>query len=122
MKAELILNIDCYGFPEHSEVAHMLFWMGQDYRQHVIETVRREFQNEIVAIKCEKFPEFNTVVGTLLTNRVKSISVSFDLQVLAKRIQHGHERVQTALQFEAKNLHKKPSFTHEMAILNNEII
>jgi hypothetical protein len=84
MQKQTIKGIDIYNFPDN--ITHQLYWMEDNYINCIIDTFEQEFKKQdpltqLIAIKCEKEPEIETLVSQS-THKISSMKVVFSLQIL----------------------------------------
>jgi hypothetical protein len=95
MDKQTINGIDAYNFP--GEIAQMLYWMGDNYIEFMIDTLSNGFgkqdpMTEIIAIKNEKEPIMETFAHdpTFKGHAMKAV---FSIQVLLKDKTGAHWRL-----------------------------
>jgi hypothetical protein len=97
MNYHQIKGTDFHNFPETPEVMKALFWMGNNYMEYLAEKFTSELRKqdaltEILAIKCEADPQFETKTSGL-TGKVSELNVLFVVQLLLKHSSGAHWRL-----------------------------
>lgn len=106
MEKQTIRGIDIYNFP--NDIGGMVYWMGEQYIDFIIETLevglkQQDPQTEIVAIKCQQEPKFETLVSES-TQEIRSMEVTFPVQILVKDGSGAHWRLSGDNTYEATGL------------------
>lgn len=86
MEKQMINGVAIYNFPDN--IDHMLYWMGDNYIETIIETFTNGFKKQdpltqLLALMCEKEPEFETSISDA-TNEIKSMKAVFTFQIMLK--------------------------------------
>lgn len=88
MNLQTVKNVEMYNFPGGEDVKSMLYWMGADYLEYIVENLNKEFTKQnpgtvLIAIKCQSDPEFQSRVQAP-TNYLSEVSAEFALQILLR--------------------------------------
>lgn len=111
MTHKTVRGIDIYDFPETDDIAKMLYWMGDNYINYIIDTFTEQLRKqdkltEIIGIKCENDPVFETQVSAT-SNKIHTMKAQFLIQLLLKDGTGNHWRLYGMSQHLASDLDTK---------------